>query len=80
AGVSLLHAIGLENEGLIVSSLDHYRERAMELATHPDELAHIRQKLQANRLTHPLFDTDRFVRDWEAALQQAWRQWCGDEG
>ncbi|MBF0125247.1 MAG: tetratricopeptide repeat protein, partial [Magnetococcales bacterium] len=75
AGVSLLHAIGLENDGLIASSLEAYRQRAIELATHPEELARIRQKLWANRLTQPLFDSDRFVRDFEAALEQTWQQW-----
>ncbi|MBF0160139.1 MAG: tetratricopeptide repeat protein, partial [Magnetococcales bacterium] len=72
-GLSLLHAIGLEHEGLIVDSLEHYQARALELATHPEQLQLIRQKLQANRLTHPLFDTDRFVRDLESILEQVWR-------
>ncbi|MBF0159882.1 MAG: tetratricopeptide repeat protein [Magnetococcales bacterium] len=75
--VSLLQAIGLQDEGLIVADLDQYRQRALQLATHPDQLAAIRQKLQRNRLTHPLFDTDLFVRDFEAALEQMWRDWLG---
>ncbi|MBF0124864.1 MAG: tetratricopeptide repeat protein, partial [Magnetococcales bacterium] len=70
ASVSLLHAIGLQDDGLIVATLDQYQQRAIELATHPKELARIRQKLWANRLTQPLFDTDRFVRDLETVLEQ----------
>ncbi|MBF0160176.1 MAG: tetratricopeptide repeat protein, partial [Magnetococcales bacterium] len=74
-GLSLLHALGMENEGLIVDSLGQYQARALELATHPEQLARIRQKLWANRLTYPLFDTDRFVRDFETALEQIWADW-----
>ncbi|MBF0125200.1 MAG: tetratricopeptide repeat protein, partial [Magnetococcales bacterium] len=70
--VSLLHAIGLQDDGLIVASLEEYQQRAVELATHSEELARIRQKLWANRLTQPLFDTDRFVRDLETVLEQVW--------
>ncbi|MBF0125421.1 MAG: tetratricopeptide repeat protein, partial [Magnetococcales bacterium] len=78
--ISLLHAIGLENDGLIVASLEEYQQRAIELATHPEELARIRQKLWTNRLTQPLFDTDRFVRDLEAVLEQMWQQRRNSQG
>ncbi|MBF0159881.1 MAG: tetratricopeptide repeat protein [Magnetococcales bacterium] len=74
-GASLLHAVGLGKEGLVVQSLEDYRQRALELATHPQQLTQIRQKLQKNRLQQPLFDTARFVQDLESALQKMWQQW-----
>ena len=43
-----------------------YEALAQKLATTP-ELAALRAKLQANRLTAPLFDTDQFCRHLESA-------------
>ena len=34
-----------------------------------------RNRLAKNRLTHPLFDTDRFRRHIEAAYLQMWEIW-----
>ncbi len=67
---SLLHAIGLENDGLIVSSLDQYQGRAIELATRPYELMRIKEKLVNNRSSYPLFNTDLFVYNLEKSLKQ----------
>jgi predicted O-linked N-acetylglucosamine transferase (SPINDLY family) len=39
----------------------------LKLATTPERLADLRAKLAANRLTAPLFDTDRFCRHLESA-------------
>ena len=62
---SLLHAIGLPE--LVTASLDDYEALALKLAGDPALLQSIRSRLDANRLTHPLFDTDRFRRHIEAA-------------
>ncbi|MBF0160352.1 MAG: tetratricopeptide repeat protein [Magnetococcales bacterium] len=72
---SLLHAIGLGDAGLIVPNLEAYRARAIELASQPGQLADLRSRLQHNRLTQPLFDTERSVRGLEAAFQQMWHHW-----
>ncbi len=62
---SVLTAVGLPE--LITHSLEEYETLALRLATHPDQLDAIRQKLGKNRLTKPLFDTPRFVRNLEKA-------------
>ena len=62
---SLLTAIGLPE--LVTSTMQAYEDLAIELATNPSRLADIRHKLVNNRLTTPLFDTDRFTRHIEAA-------------
>jgi protein O-GlcNAc transferase len=62
---SLLNAINLPE--LITASSDEYERLAVDLAMHPERLAAIRQKLAANRLASPLFDTARFTRHIEAA-------------
>lgn len=60
---SLLHAIGLPE--LITHSHAEYQALALELATNPERLAAIKQRLAANRATHPLLDTALFTRNIE---------------
>jgi protein O-GlcNAc transferase len=62
---SLLHAVGLPE--LVTDNLDSYAALALKLARNPPLLAGIRQRLTQNRLTCPLFDTDRFTRHIEQA-------------
>jgi len=62
---SLLHAIGLPE--LIATTPESYEQMAIHLATHPDELATIRKKLERNRLTTALFNTVQFIKHIEAA-------------
>jgi protein O-GlcNAc transferase len=62
---SLLAAVGLSE--MITDNLADYEALALKLATTPELLAGVRAKLQANRLTAPLFDTDRFCRHIESA-------------
>jgi predicted O-linked N-acetylglucosamine transferase (SPINDLY family) len=68
----LLTAAGL-NE-LITGSPQEYEERAYHLATHPDELRQIRERLAENRLSKSIFDTERQVRNLEAAYQMMWQR------
>jgi protein O-GlcNAc transferase len=70
---SLLHAVGLPE--LVTASLDDYEALAVALATDCDRMAAVRRKLAANRLTQPLFDTDRFRRHLEAAYATMWDIW-----
>jgi predicted O-linked N-acetylglucosamine transferase (SPINDLY family) len=65
---SLLTAIGLPE--LITSTAEAYEELAVQLASHPQRLAQIRQELAANRLKSPLFDTSAFTRHLEAAYSR----------
>ena len=62
---SLLTAIGLEE--LICDTAADYEALAVRLAQNPAQLTAIKEKLAANRLTTPLFDTARFARHMEAA-------------
>jgi len=62
---SLLNAIHLPE--LVTTTLEDYERLAIELATSPEKLARVKQKLAGNRLTTPLFDTKLFTRHIEAA-------------
>jgi predicted O-linked N-acetylglucosamine transferase (SPINDLY family) len=63
---SLLHAVGLPE--LVTQSLNDYEALALRLAQNPSALLELRQKLEQNHLTHPLFDTNLFRRHFESAL------------
>lgn len=69
---SLLNAIGLPE--LITTNLGDYERLAVELASDPTRLRGLRQRLQENRATHPLFDTPRFVRAMEDVLASVARR------
>jgi predicted O-linked N-acetylglucosamine transferase (SPINDLY family) len=68
---SILAAAGLSQ--LITHTVADYERLALELATNPAKLAGISQQLQQNRLTCPLFDTQRFTRNLEKAYRGMWQ-------
>ncbi len=69
---SMLHAIDLPE--LVTHSLEAYEALALKLARNPAALATIKDKLVANRLTTPLFDTRRFARNIETAYTTMWER------
>jgi predicted O-linked N-acetylglucosamine transferase (SPINDLY family) len=62
---SLLTALDLPE--LIVETPEDYERLAIELARHPAKLAALKQKLDGNRSTTPIFDTTLFTRHIEKA-------------
>ncbi|USX20636.1 glycosyltransferase [Oxalobacteraceae bacterium OTU3REALA1] len=60
---SLLRAAGLPE--LIARTEKQYATKAIRLATHPKELARLRNRLVKNRANAPLFDTPALARDLE---------------
>jgi predicted O-linked N-acetylglucosamine transferase (SPINDLY family) len=67
---SILHAVGLPE--LVACSLAEYEALAHKLATDPALLASLRDKLKDNRNSAPLFDSERFRRNIEAAYLAMW--------
>ena len=75
---SHLHAIGLPE--LITDSLENYAALALRLSYEPELLRGYRERLARNRATHPLFDTERYTRAFEALLLQAWDDYSATLG
>ena len=67
---SLLFAIGLPE--LVTETTAEYEALAVALAADRTRLSELRQRLCANRLTHPLFDTHRYARHLERAYELLW--------
>jgi len=63
---SLLNAVGLPE--LITNSEEEYERLILDLATTSERLAQLKHNLGANRMTLPLFDTQRYARNFESGL------------
>jgi protein O-GlcNAc transferase len=70
---SLLNSIGLPE--LITSSTEAYIKLAVALATDTNKLNSIKLKLKENRLKKPLFNTEKFTRDFEIGLQKVYKNY-----
>ena len=70
---SLLNAIGLPE--LVASTAEQYEAVALALATDPQRMATIRSRLNANRLTTPLFDTRLLTSHLENGYAQIYRRY-----
>lgn len=69
---SLLQTAGIPE--LVTRTLDDYQRLALQLASHPEELAALRRRLQDLRPTMPLFDTPAFTRHLERAYRGMWQR------
>jgi len=69
-GASLCHAVGVDD--LVTDSLEAYTETGLALARDRKRLAAVRAKLAARLPTCALFDTARYRRGLEAALDLMW--------
>jgi predicted O-linked N-acetylglucosamine transferase (SPINDLY family) len=73
---SLLNALDL-NE-LVTTSQKAYESLAIELATRPEKLMSIKERLKLNLLTKSLFNSRLFTRDIESIyLRMMERHWAG---
>ena len=71
-GASLVRAVGLPE--LVAGSRADYEALALRLATGGAELQALRQRLAANRLVSPLFDSALYTRHLETAFALMWER------
>ncbi len=70
---SLLRAIGMPD--LITNDLESYERLALRIASEPPLLRELSERLSRNRLSQPLFNTDRYRRHVEIAYVRMWERW-----
>jgi predicted O-linked N-acetylglucosamine transferase (SPINDLY family) len=70
---SLLQAADLPE--LVTENLIDYEEKALMLATNPDQLGIIRKKLEVKNTELALFNTAKFTRDIEQLYQYIWQNY-----
>ena len=71
-GASIVNAVNLPE--LITHSQEEYESLAIELATNPDQLKAIKEKLASNLATAPLYDTKLFAKNIESAYTQMYER------
>ena len=76
-GASLLHAVGLPE--LVAETWENYQALALSLARDPSKLLGLRERLSAQRLTAPLFNTPVFARDLEGLYRAIWATTGGSQ-
>ncbi len=64
---SLLHAANLDD--LVAASAEEYRARVISLVRDPEQIAALKQRVRTTARSSPLFDTTRFTRNFETALE-----------
>ncbi|XP_010413233.1 PREDICTED: probable UDP-N-acetylglucosamine--peptide N-acetylglucosaminyltransferase SEC isoform X1 [Camelina sativa] len=75
---SLCLATGLGHE-MIVNNLEEYEEKAVALALNKPKLEALTKELKATRLTCPLFDTMRWVKNLERSYFKMWNLHCSGQ-
>lgn len=66
---SILNAAGLRE--LAASTPQRYQALALKLARNPDYLADVKARVKEGIATGPLYDTERFTRNFEALMEKA---------
>jgi predicted O-linked N-acetylglucosamine transferase (SPINDLY family) len=69
---SLVRAVGLPH--LVASTLEDYEARALKFARDPLNVIVCKRHLLDNRMSLPLFNTERFTRHLEAAYTVMWER------
>ena len=73
---SLLKAVNLSE--LITTTQEQYEKLAIELATNPEKIKTIKNKLANNLPAAPLYDTSLFTKNLEAAYQVMYEKYQND--
>ena len=60
---------------LIAATEEEYEKLAIELATHPEKLKNIKDKLVSNLPIAPLYDTPMFTRHLESAYSMMYERY-----
>ena len=71
-GASIVNAVNLPE--LITHSQEEYESLAIELASNPDKLKAIKEKLASNLATAPLYNTKLFAKNIESAYTQMYER------
>jgi predicted O-linked N-acetylglucosamine transferase (SPINDLY family) len=73
AGASLQHSLGLDE--FIAENPEDFVEKAVKIASDFAHLAELRASMR-ERMSVQFTDGKAYMRSFEAALRQAWREWC----
>jgi predicted O-linked N-acetylglucosamine transferase (SPINDLY family) len=64
---------------LITSSMEDYEQLAIELGSHPEKIQQLKDKLETNRLTTPLFNSQLFTKNLERSYIQIYDDYLNNK-
>ena len=64
---------------MVAESEDDYEALILEIATQPNKLDKIKKKLEVNRLSQPLFNTEQYTKYLENGYLQAYQKYFDGE-
>jgi predicted O-linked N-acetylglucosamine transferase (SPINDLY family) len=70
---SLINSVNLPE--LITNNHEEYEKLAIELATKPEKLKNIKEKLDSNLTSSPLYDTPLYVKQLEMAFEEMYERY-----
>ncbi len=73
---SLITSLGLTD--LIVPDVAAYEDLAVDLATHPEKINALKERLAKNRSTHRLFNSKLYLQSYEKALTEMHERYQAD--
>jgi protein O-GlcNAc transferase len=73
---SILNAVNLPE--LVTHTMDEYENLILELTSNPLNILSLKEKLRLNKHTSPLFDVNRFTKNFEAGLRRAYRNYSNN--
>jgi protein O-GlcNAc transferase len=77
-GRAAMACYGLERE-TVATDLQDYEEKAVFLATHPQALQDLRNRIEDRRADSPLFQNEATIRRIERAYEIMWRKYLDGE-
>ena len=77
-GETIAHNAGLSD--WIANDADDYVTKAVRFGSDIDSLVKLRSGLRQQVLASPLFDAERFARNFEQTMWAMWRRWQDKQG
>ena len=71
---SILNAIGLKD--MVTKNLKEYEDLAVDLALNKNKLQEVTDRLEKNKNTNPLYNTELFTANLEDAYREMWENYC----
>jgi predicted O-linked N-acetylglucosamine transferase (SPINDLY family) len=62
-----------------MASLQQYEETAIDFGRRPEKVQALKAKLEAQKKTSPLYNTQQFTKDFESLLLEVYRK-CWERG
>eukprot|EP01125_Pyxidicula_operculata_P001008 TRINITY_DN108_c1_g1_i3.p1 TRINITY_DN108_c1_g1~~TRINITY_DN108_c1_g1_i3.p1 ORF type:complete len:406 (+),score=41.67 TRINITY_DN108_c1_g1_i3:410-1627(+) len=75
---SMISACGFWDE-MVVDNIDQYKLKSIQYANDDHLLENLRTRINSNKTNCPLFDTEKYVKNFEDQLQHIWKSYTTED-